>query len=294
MSAIGIKHKLPVFHAVKETYSTLFRNLPTLSRIVWLWMVVMLPIALVFDWLTWPLIDHTFLSGNGAAAQNNAPDMTSFLTAKGVSIAGFLLLLPFVSSIAIAWHRFVVSGEEVSAGSYFRLDGLVWKYGAFALLFYLIIEIVGVLLFAGPSLAKSSPGGYILFLFAAWLLIIVDICVIARLSVILPAIALDRQGATLMSVWRATHGNTWRILFGTFLCSLPICVLAAFVASYTLPESQLQYAIGGALATLITPILIMVNAGFLSFVYRYFFVSDMEHRPVTFAERNGPFGLAIK
>ena len=39
--------------------------------------------------------------------------------------------LPFLASIAVAWHRLVLRGERVTQGVYVRLDGAVWRYAGF-------------------------------------------------------------------------------------------------------------------------------------------------------------------
>lgn len=294
MSTTGIKHKIPVFHTVKQAYSAAFTNLPTLIRIVWLWVVVMLPVWAIFNWLTWPWIDAAGLAGNVDAAQKSVPDTTGLLTQKGIMLVCYMLQLPFVSSVAVAWHRFVINGETISTSSYFRFDGLVWRYGLATLLLFFIVQVASAPMLIAAFFAQSNANLLALSAFLTLVLVYVAVLSIARLSVILPATALERQEISLASVWQTTKGNSWRMFFGLLLCAAPMCIVMPAITSYALSGSQLNYAIGTALSGLVGSVFIMVHVGFLSFAYRYFYVSDRQTQPMSFSEQHGPFGLAIR
>ena len=78
--------KLPFWRTVGACYATVFGNLGQLLRISWLWLLIMLPVYAVAQWLTSP-------------AQGS--EMGDLLLGMLPSV----LELPALASIAVAWHR---------------------------------------------------------------------------------------------------------------------------------------------------------------------------------------------
>ena len=55
-----------------------------------------------------------------------------------VALPSAVVDLPFLASIAVAWHRLVLREERVTKPAYLRLDGTVWRYVLYAVAFLLL------------------------------------------------------------------------------------------------------------------------------------------------------------
>jgi hypothetical protein len=193
-----------------------------------------------------------------------------------------LLIFPFFASIAIAWHRFLLNGE-LPARPYLRLDSRVWIYALISLMILLmpilLVAIAETLLeVAGVSVSQREL--LILIPLLAGLLLS------SRLSLILPAKAMDTK-ISMGAVWRATRGNTGRLLLGSFLTFLPILLMPMLVSiaglgllqGLDLPGRAARgqnfliewMAAMFAAGFLLSAVIAIVFVGFLSFAYRHFF-----------------------
>ena len=108
--------KLPVWQTVRASYAIVGRNLRQLVRICWVWVLIMAPVYMALDWLaeTWP-------GDSGAQAAHRW--LREIAAALPMPVD-----LPFLASIAVAWHRLVLRGDRVTQPTYVRLDGVVWRY----------------------------------------------------------------------------------------------------------------------------------------------------------------------
>ena len=206
--------KLPVWQTVRASYAIVGRNLRQLVRICWVWVLIMVPVYGALDWLagTWPG-DSAAQAARGIAAALPSPVDT-----------------PFLASIAVAWHRLILRGEQVRQVAYIRLDGIVRRYALYALAFlllergallvsaflaeYLAIEADLIELLAAPAATGATMG--------------VGLLVLPRLSLVLPALALGER-LSLRHAWRITRGNTLRLGAATALCMLPAVTLAMLI-----------------------------------------------------------------
>jgi membrane-anchored glycerophosphoryl diester phosphodiesterase (GDPDase) len=105
----------------------------------------------------------------------------------------------------------------------------------------------------------------------------------ARLFLMLPAKALERDDITLGTVWAATKRNSWRMVWGYVFCLLPMVVVGggigiAFWLSSALESRAVAATVWTAL-TLTWIIFGMVSVGFLSLAYRHFFEQDTSPSP---------------
>ena len=136
--------KLPFWRTIGESYAIWFKNLPELIRIAWIWLLIMVPIVGLFMWWQAPAMME--LMQNARAGR---PDPNPGMTALTQAINS-IILLPILSSIAVAWHRLLLRDEHVS-GPYLRLDSVVIGY---AVLFFLI-----ALLFVGAAISRPDLRG---------------------------------------------------------------------------------------------------------------------------------------
>jgi hypothetical protein len=169
------------------------------------------------------------------------------------------------SSLAVSWHRFILRDEP---GSPTRLDATVWRYAGNALL---------ITLAAIPPLFVLILGVALLPVAAAILLLPVGFTTgvaLMRLSLKLPAVALERRDFTLRHAWAATAGNFWQILgllliiaAAIFTPALALELVASQLAKAS-PTLALFVAIpAGALLKLY---LTIFNAGILTSLYGFF------------------------
>src|SRR5262244_49015 len=109
---------------VRASYAIAARNLGQLVRICWLWVLIMVPVYAALDWPeeTWP-------EESGAQA--------TYHWIRAI-VAALPVDLPFLASIAVAWHRLILRQERVTQPAYLRLDGVVWRYVLYSFAFLLL------------------------------------------------------------------------------------------------------------------------------------------------------------
>ena len=110
---------------------------------------------------------------------------------------------------------------------------------------------------------------------AGSLIFITALMFIGRLSIALPARAINHGSIGFGEVWERTRRNTWRIAWGFVLCFLPLVIVGILATVGLGPANILgnsPTAIGfrvvtGALGALLG----IVGVGYLSFAYLHFF-----------------------
>jgi hypothetical protein len=208
--------KLPVWSTVGACYVAVARNIGQLVRICWLWLLIMVPIYAAELWL----VSTHWATRN---EQTMSPWLGSILTALPLIVE-----LPFLASIAVAWHRLVLRQERVSASAYLKLDTVVWLYALCSLGF--------LALTTGPALSALEIQQSValdlhtqrlqlsILLASLLLTVVAGLLVVPRLSLVLPAVAV-REPLSLRQAWRITRGNAVRLAQATCLCMLPATLL---------------------------------------------------------------------
>jgi hypothetical protein len=208
-------------------------------------------------------------------ARLGRPDPNPGMTALMQAINS-VILLPILSSIAVAWHRLLLRDEHVS-GPYLRLDSVVIGY---AVLFFLIALLFSVPQYLGQIyVAATQPPGAIEIGAAA--LAVQFVCSIltllalffgCRLFMVLPAKAVGRD-ISFGTAWAATRKNGWRLFWGYMLSLLPFAAFAGGVGYWlsAAQASRLTAASVWTITTLLWSLFGMVGVGFLSLAYRHFF-----------------------
>jgi hypothetical protein len=113
MTAISVSAppKLPVWQAVRASYVIVAHNLGQLLRICWVWFLIMVPVYAGLDWL-----DETWSGESSAQA--------TYRWMREIAAAPPSLVdLPFLASIAVAWHRLVLLKSESRSRLIFALTG---------------------------------------------------------------------------------------------------------------------------------------------------------------------------
>jgi hypothetical protein len=262
--------KLPFWRTLGEAYGVWFKNLPELVRIAWIWLLIMAPIVGLFMWWQAPAMMELMQNARAGKPDSN-PGITTLMQA-----INSIILLPILSSIAVAWHRLLLRDEHVS-GPYLRLDSVVIGY---AVLFFLIALVFSVPQYlsqiyaalAQPSGATEISPGALAVTFIGSILSLIAMFFACRLFMVLPAKALERD-ISFGTAWAATRKNSWRLFWGYMLSLLPLAVIAGGIG-YWIAMAQPSRAVAAGIWTIVTllwALFGMVGVGFLSLAYRHFF-----------------------
>jgi hypothetical protein len=261
--------KLPFWRTLGEAYGVWFKNLGELIGIAWIWMLIMAPIVGLFMWWQAPAMLELMQHARAGRPDPN-PGMSALMQA-----INSVILLPILSSIAVAWHRLLLRNEHVS-GPYLRFDSVVIGY---AVLFFLIALLFSVPQYLGQIyIAATQPPGAIEISPAAMgvqficsILAIVALFFGCRLFMVLPAKAVGRD-ISFGTAWAATRRNSWRLFWGYMLSLLPFAVIVGGVGFWlSLRGGATVATIIWTITTLLWALFGMVGVGFLSLAYRHFF-----------------------
>lgn len=247
---------LPVWPLVIEAHRLFLVNLAALVRTAFTWICLFLAIVAPLYWFLWP----------AEVASWNRPNAESlflvFLTLAISTLAG--------SSLAIAWHRFILLGERLPGPGYVRLDGIVKTYFAVALIYTLWFTLP--LLVLGRDTAYRGPSDFDTAI--AITTLILAVWMITRLLMLLPAISLDRTDATMETAWLWSQGSFWRLLAGTILTSIvPLSLLGAIIIAdpaYVLgpPDDRIRFVVTSCIYEVVGLISGMLTSGYFALAYR--------------------------
>lgn len=262
--------KLPLWRTIGASYAIWFRNLPELIRITWVWLLIMVPILGLFMWWQTPAMMELMLN-----ARAGKPDPNPGMTVLTQALNG-IIVVPILSSIAVAWHRLLLRGEHVN-GPYLRMDSVVVGY---AVLFFVLgllpsvpqyLAQIYTALTQPPQAADDNLGGVLASAVGGILTLIGFFCA-CRLFLVLPAKALGRD-ISLGTAWAATRKNNWRLLWGYVFCLLPMMIIGGIIGYWLMlaQPSRATATIVWTALSLIWPLFGMVGVGFLSLAYRHFF-----------------------
>jgi hypothetical protein len=255
---------LPVWTTVGASYRLAWENRGQYLKASWLWLSLLAPLMVLYALYAWDDLKQTVCAVPSRHADVAAPE-PSMTTALVYSFPVSCIELLAVASIAVAWHRLILRNERVTAAHYFRLDSPVWNYFAVGFAFYVV---------SSAPLALLSDMGDKLHLLADVMMMFCTV-IILRLSVILPARALEAGQVTMKAVWQRTSWNFWRIFWGYMLsaaASIPFSLLlfagchVAAAGPWLLAASRLLNVV------LVVPPMLT----FLSLTYRHFFGSEIK------------------
>jgi hypothetical protein len=247
-------HKLPAFQAIKHALKSVVQFRIAGIRIGLPWVLVLAGIN---------LIDRSFSLAPdpaGGAAGMMLPGVMEFVIAA--------LGLVIFSSIAVNWHRYILLDEVTVPEKVFRLDRPVWSYVGRTLLI-MLITLVPVLIFSIFFVNALPTLGFMLALpfFVAGIYIM-------RMSVALPAIALDRKDFGIAAALQVTQGNNLQfaallalnglILFATFLA---LGIILSFVGSANLTAAKVLALV---LSVPVNLFLSLFSVSLLSSLYGFF------------------------
>lgn len=195
------------------------------------------------------------LLGGGPPADADAPDPARVVA----NLLSFALQLVFYVMFAVAWHRRCLRSEEQTT----ILSALKWdrrKTIFLARCFVLILivlalslppSIIAAIAGGGVSMGLAAGGvggpttGMLMLRLAEALYLVLILLLQARLTLWLPAAALDHK-MTLMEAWVIGRKNSWRLVAVFLLSVAPIMVIALLVGSAVQALAQVT-GLAGAL-----------------------------------------------
>jgi hypothetical protein len=267
------RRKLPVFATVGRAYAATLRSFPTLLRISWLWVLAIALVGALFGW-----VGRSILPPHASPA-----DIARFTTMDMIAFQGFntlaaLAVLPFLSSIAVNWHRYLLLGERPAATAFARLDGTVWSYTVALAVLTLLRTAIAVVQQVGLPAGDGGPpaGSAVIVQLALTVLSVAAFMYIGRYSLALPARALEHGWVSFSDAFTTTQGNTWRLAWG-FIFSMIFYI--AIIATYMFVWPGMTAMLAGDLSSvvlnagfvIVTTLAAMVSVSFLSFAYEHFF-----------------------
>ncbi|MGO4717433.1 hypothetical protein [Bradyrhizobium sp. 2TAF24] len=258
--------KLPLGATIRLAYATFFDHFADVLRISWVWLVACALLSAMANWLK----------------MNQTVDTLRYRMVPKTPIESWVVdsifLIAFLLagvSIAVAWHRLLILHEAPPPSGSNIATGRVWRYIGTTLLIMLVVLI--------PALVAIAP---VFLLFWNWLALVVigvylaALLVGGRLSVMLPAQAVDDRTMTLSAAWDTTRGNSWRLFWGFIACTVPPAVLAQIAIMLFIGISGQQSLLDGSFAVKATVLSVVftlyyllsvpIAVGFLSHAYRHF------------------------
>ena len=178
------------------------------------------------------------------------------------------LSLVIFSSIAVNWHRYILLDEITASEKIFRLDRPVWNYVGRTLLI-MLATLMPVLVLSFAFVTALPNLGLLLAVpfFVAGIYIM-------RMSVALPAIALDRKDFGISAALQVTQGNNLQfaallalnglILFATFLA---LGIVLSVVGSVNLTAAKVLALV---LSVPVNLFLSLFSVSLLSSLYGFF------------------------
>lgn len=260
--------KLPFWDMLARAYLLPLENFRDVVRLTWAWALLL---ALGTGAL-YSLLDE---------AQLNAIQRGEGLGPASLNLVSLLTGLIVGSSVAVGWHRLLLVGEAPAGATYLRLDNTVWGYIAVAGLMLLIslpfLASTFVMSQLAPDFASrpgSAPmetGGWMGLLFLGLVAaMLVAFLLTTRLSLVLPARAIDDTTFSLADSWRLTQGHFWWLFGGTLACYLPALVLGGLIAGLGGGEGggSSAFIVSTMLSSMAGLVTSVVPLGFLSLAYR--------------------------
>lgn len=194
-------------------------------------------------------------------------------------IGAVLFYFGGVLAFAVAWHRAILCGEAPRMS--LRYGPREWRFMGYSLLIGLVFlgtAIAGGIVFGGLAVglaASGRAGGIVAILSPIVAIVAWGVC--ARLSLALPAAAVDEPGGQLKTAWRRGKGNAIRLFFGPIVCAIPVIIVQT-VLQFLMGPPFWQAGMAHSMTALPLTVSLLdvilyyvqaaVTVGFLSFSYR--------------------------
>lgn len=206
-----------------DAVSLVFGNLEMVFKVCGTWFAIQVLLSLVIV----GSIGGTGLEGGGTGTPADAPPAGTLL----LLLVNFSVAIVAATSIAVAWHRFALLGEQAPA-FFVRFGALEMRF-LWAMTLLILIGLAAVV----PVLLLLTLLGFFLPDTVTVLLILPVILFLVlphlmRLNLVLPAAAVERP-LGFFEAHRLGEGLGWRMLWAVVVLSLPF-TLAGLAIEYIL------------------------------------------------------------
>ncbi len=183
-----------------------------------------------------------------------------------------LFALGGFTAFPVAWHRAILVGEHRGMIAALRFGRREWRFLGYAslvsaMIFSLLLLLLGV---TGEIAATMRPQLGIAVAAIPFASALAGWCLAARLTLVLPAIAVDETGAVLRRAWSRARGNGARLFFGWLICTVPFVAMSGGLRwlQTVAGSTVLMNALLGALPFVVQFFEVAVTVGFLSHSYQ--------------------------
>jgi len=235
--------KLDIIRTVREAYGGAWAHIGEMLRLIWL--------------------PGLLYMGTSIVATYIDPREQLLLSLLLNVVALFLWPI-----IAVTWHRFILIGDAPAGRFHLHFGRREARFLMISIFLFLLLLPGMLMAIAGTALAEEQPQSTTgsLLGFVGMMLILVALYFFVRLSLLLPAAAVDdRIDAGL--VLERTRGNFWRMVAVFALVVLPIVVCLILLGALAQSIPALSILVAAAFA-LISIFFAVVNVAVLSVVYR--------------------------
>jgi len=265
---------LPFWATVESAYRAAWYYRAEYLKIIWCWLLLAVPVTCLYSWFVWPTLGAAFCL-DFAHLQNKALIQANAHNILFAELPLTLFRLLAGASIAVAWHRLILRQEKITSPRYLRHDAVVWDYFTFGFCLWLLTSLIGFVSLLSNNITAAPSMTWSFCVLAAGIVISV---VTVRLSVILPARALELRGVTFRDVWRHTSWNYWRLAWGHLLCALPGAPLL-FMAKMGCGSAIAGPVMYSAAILLAIFVILPFELAFLSLCYQHFFEREKQSIP---------------
>lgn len=278
--------KLPVFAALGEVLSGVVRHYFQLLVAAWPAVLLLLFAVGFIGWLYYSVGYFEALTANEGMPDLAALEAAAIaLTAGGSrwALYGAQFLSVAASAVAaVRWHRLVLLGEGANGrGGVVPLRKEDGRY-LFALLKILLLCIGGMLLFASVAIAMSMTGSKAFNVVIGVVLSFLYLLMLGflmRLLLALPDATVGGRGR-VFAVFRASSGNTWRLLGLLLLLGF---VSTTVIGVAFMAISALANAVG-VTSVSSSPAFIVISVFVGLAIYLYFALAQITSLSVAYRE----------
>ncbi|MGH6819547.1 MAG: hypothetical protein ACREDU_01635 [Methylocella sp.] len=211
---------LPVLAAFSHAVRSTTNNIGFAFHVSWPWILALLPLNIAGNIY---ILTNGITSAGSPSEENPKVVAVTFLMAIASMIA--------FASIAVNWHRYILLDEIPRGMQRLRLDVTVWRYVGNIILIFLIMFACALPAGFTIAIAAIMMGESSLYIIvpAYAALVFAAISAAYRLSIKLPAVALERRDYGFRDAWTGTQGNFWRFL-GLALLYLAVAMVVGLLA----------------------------------------------------------------
>lgn len=252
---------LPVTAAFGHVVRSTLHNLAFAWHLSWPWMLVILPLNLIANLY-------------GMSFDPAAPEPSGLMVALSL-LVGLVTMFSF-ASIAVSWHRYILLDEVPRGLARLRADNTVWRYFGNTILIILILAgaLLPAIILAALLSAALGNLGIILSVPIYLAAFVFVIAAFYRLSVKLPAIALERSDFGMKEAWAATENNVFQLFGLALLMALALFGAAAVLGGlvWLLEKTGVSFAlyVGIALQIVFNWVITVMGVTLLTSLYGYF------------------------